>query len=222
MNVFKSKSLRQLIANFRNEYISNGIDEAVLADNPIDQFEIWLHEAVKNKLPEPNLMHLSTATCEGKPSGRIMLLKGFDNSGFVFFSNYESRKGNELTSNPYAAITFLWLALVRQVRIEGKVSQVSAAESDVYFQSRPRTSQISAWISEQSKVLSTRAEFESRFRQADKLFNGKPVERPPHWGGYCLKPSRVEFWQGRAGRMHDRIAYVSNADGSWEIQRLFP
>lgn len=222
MNVFKSKSLRQLIANFRNEYISNGIDEAVLADNPIDQFEVWLHEAIKNKLPEPNLMHLSTATCDGKPSGRIMLLKGFDNSGFVFFSNYESRKGNELTSNPYAAITFLWLALVRQVRIEGKVSQVSAAESDVYFQSRPRTSQISAWISEQSKVLSTRAEFESRFRQADKLFNGKPVERPPHWGGYCLKPSRVEFWQGRAGRMHDRIAYVSNADGSWEMQRLFP
>ena len=151
-----------------------------------------------------------------------MLLKGFDNSGFVFFSNYESRKGNELASNPYAAITFLWLALVRQVRIEGKVSQVSAAESDVYFQSRPRTSQISAWISEQSKVVCDRAEFESRFRQADKLFNGKPVKRPPHWGGYCLKPSRVVFWQGRAGRMHDRIAYVSNTDGAWEVQRLFP
>lgn len=222
MNVFKSKSLRQLIANFRNEYISNGIDEVALADNPIDQFEIWLHEAIKNKLPEPNLMHLSTATCEGKPSGRIMLLKGFDNSGFVFFSNYESRKGNELTRNPYAAITFLWLALVRQVRIEGKVSMISAAESDVYFQSRPRTSQISAWISEQSKVLCNRAEFENRFRQADKLFNGKPVDRPPHWGGYCLKPSRVEFWQGRAGRMHDRIAYIPNADGGWEMQRLFP
>ena len=222
MNIFRNKSLRQLVANFRNEYISQGIDENRLAINPIDQFEIWFQEAVKSKVPEPNAMHLATATTNGKPSGRIMLLKGFDESGFTFFSNYESRKGNELDDNPYASITFLWLELVRQVRIEGTVSRISEAESELYFQSRPHTSQISACVSEQSRYLHNREELEDRFQKTSKFFSGKTVVRPTHWGGYCLKPSCIEFWQGRAGRLHDRIQYNIQNDGFWKKQRLFP
>jgi pyridoxamine 5'-phosphate oxidase len=222
MNIFRNKTLGQLVANFRNEYFSNGINEDELAINPIDQFEYWLQEAVKSKVPEPNAMHLATATHDGKPSGRVILLKGFDHSGFIFFSNYKSRKGHELTDNPHAAMTFLWLELFRQVRIEGIVSKISEAESEAYFQSRPRNSQLGAWASEQSKALRDRQELEDRFRDAEKLFDGKPVLRPPHWGGYCLKPTRIEFWQGRAGRIHDRIEYTLQAEGIWKKQRLFP
>lgn len=222
MNIFRSKSLRQLLANFRNEYISNGMDENRLAVNPIDQFEIWFQEAVKGKVPEPNAMHLATTTSDGKPSGRVMLLKGFDDSGFVFFSNYKSRKGNELNSNPNAAITFLWLELFRQVRIEGSISKISEADSEAYFQSRPRNSQLSAYVSEQSEPLSSRKELEDRFQKANKALSDKPVPRPAHWGGYCLKPNRIEFWQGRASRLHDRIHYSLQADGLWIRERLFP
>lgn len=222
MNIFRNKSLRQLVANFRNEYISHGIDENRLAINPIDQFEIWFQEAVKSKVPEPNALHLATATSDGKPSGRVMLLKGFDESGFTFYSNYESRKGHELGDNPYAAITFLWLELVRQVRIEGTVSRISDVESETYFQTRPRTSQISACISEQSRSLHTREELEDRFKKASNFFSGKPIARPAHWGGYCLKPNCIEFWQGRASRLHDRIQYSLQDNGSWARQRMFP
>ena len=221
MNIFRNKSLRQLVANFRNEYLSNGINEDELV-NPIDQFENWFQEAVKSKVPEPNAMHLATATHDGKPSGRVILLKGFDQSGFVFFSNYQSRKGHELTDNPHAAMTFLWLALFRQVRIEGIVSKISEAESEAYFRSRARNSQLGAWASDQSKTLRNRQELEDRFCDAEKLFDSKPVARPPHWGGYCLKPTRIEFWQGRAGRIHDRIEYTLQAEGFWKKQRLFP
>ncbi len=222
MNIFKNKSLRQLVANFRNEYISHGIDENKLAINPIDQFEIWFQEAVKSKVPEPNAMHLATATINGKPSGRVMLLKGFDESGFIFFSNYESRKGNELDNNPYASITFLWLELARQMRIEGTVSRISVVESETYFQSRPRTSQISACASEQSRYLHSREELEDRFQKARKYYSDKPIARPAHWGGYCLKPTCLEFWQGRASRLHDRIQYSLQDNGSWTRQRMFP
>jgi pyridoxamine 5'-phosphate oxidase len=222
MNILRNKSLRQLVANFRNEYISHGIDENTLASNPIDQFEIWFKEAVKSKVLEPNAMHLATATSDGKPSGRVMLLKGFDESGFTFYSNYESRKGHELKDNPYAAITFLWLELVRQVRIEGTVSRISDMESETYFQSRPRTSQISAYVSEQSRYLNQREELEGRFQQASNSFSGKPITRPAHWGGYCLKPNCIEFWQGRASRLHDRIQYSLQYNGSWKRQRMFP
>jgi pyridoxamine 5'-phosphate oxidase len=222
MNILRNKSLRQLVANFRNEYISHGIDENRLASNPIDQFELWFQEAVKSKVAEPNAMHLATATSDGKPSGRVMLLKGFDESGFTFYSNYESRKGHELEDNPYAAITFLWLELVRQVRIEGTVSRSSDVESETYFQSRPRASQISAYVSEQSRYLNRREELEGRFQQASNSFSGKPIARPVHWGGYCLKPNCIEFWQGRASRLHDRIQYSLQDNGSWTRQRMFP
>ena len=222
MNVFRGKSLRQLVANFRNEYLSRGIDESTFAANPIDQFESWLQEAVKSNVPEPNAMYLATATRDGKPSGRVMLLKGFDDSGFVFFSNYQSRKGHELADNPCAAITFLWLPLFRQVRIEGIVSRISDSESEAYFQSRPRNSQLSAYVSLQSKMLHNRQEMEDHLREAETLFKGKPVERPAHWGGYCLRPTSVEFWQGRAGRVHDRIEYILQAEGFWKKQRLYP
>lgn len=222
MNVFKNKSLRQLVANFRNEYISDGIHEDSLADNPIHQFEQWFKEAVKSKIPEPNAMHVITSTPEGKPSGRIMLLKGFDESGFVFFSNYESRKGEELVNNRWAAITFLWLELIRQVRIEGTVSKVADAESDAYFASRPRGSQIGAWASQQSKPAKDRKEIEDQFKLLERKFEGKEVPRPPHWGGYRLAPTSMEFWQGRASRLHDRIVYKLNTEGSWDKQRLFP
>lgn len=221
MNPFKKKSLRQLVANFRNEYLVHGIDESTLKDNPIDQFEVWFQEAVKSKVPEPNAMHLATATRDGKPSGRVMLLKGFDDSGFVFYTNYESRKGEELASNSQAAITFLWLELFRQVRIEGTVTKVSETESNTYFHSRPRTSQFGALVSRQSKPLSSRKELEAHFAAAEKEYSGKEIPRPEGWGGFCLKPVMVEFWQGRASRLHDRIVYSLQQE-TWIKQRLFP
>lgn len=222
MNIFKNKSLRQLVANFRNEYISNGIDEEVLASNPIHQFEQWLQEAVKSKIAEPNVMHLATSTADGKPSGRAMLLKGFDESGFVFFSNYESRKGKELSNNQWAALTFLWLELVRQVRVEGRVFKVSETESDTYFNSRPRKYQISTWVSCQSNGVQTRKEMDDQYIEIERNFEGRPIPRPPYWGGYRLEPNRVEFWQGRANRFHDRIVYTAEPERGWTKQRLFP
>lgn len=221
-NHFQTKSIRQLVSNFRNEYISNGINEADLKSNPIDQFENWFNEAVNNKLNEPNVMHLSTATADGKPSGRIMLLKGFDERGFIFFTNYDSRKGKELTENSFAAMTFLWLELYKQVRIEGTVQAVSTIESDNYFNSRPRGSQISAWVSSQSKPITDRTELEKKVDEIEKQFQGNPVPRPDHWGGFCLSPVLIEFWQGRANRLHDRIQYKLEKNNSWTKQRLSP
>ncbi len=222
INLFQKKSLRQLVSNFRNEYISNGIDEASLKSNPIDQFEDWFNEAVDNKLIEPNVMHLSTATPDGKPSGRIMLLKGFDERGFTFFTNYNSRKANELAENKFAVMTFLWLGLFKQVRIEGTVEIISTKESDDYFNSRPRGSQIGAWVSAQSKPISDRTELEKKVDEIEKRFEGKAVTRPDNWGGYRLVPVCIEFWQGRASRLHDRIQYKLEEDHSWTKQRLSP
>jgi pyridoxamine 5'-phosphate oxidase len=229
MNFFKSisgqiqgKSLRQLVANFRNEYISNGIHEAELKENPIDQFEIWFNEAVNNKLREPNAMHLATATPDGKPSGRVVLLKGFDERGFIFYTNYSSRKSHEIESNGYAAITFLWLELYKQVRVEGTIHRIPPIEANHYFNSRPRGSQISAWASMQSQPVNNRQELEKRMEDIEHQFNGKPVERPENWGGYCLSPTKVEFWLGRANRLHDRILYELQDDNSWTKQRLSP
>lgn len=216
------KSVRQLVANFRNEYISNGIHEKDMARNPIDQFEKWFVEAVKNNVSEPNAMHLSTATKDGKPSGRIMLLKGFDEKGFVFFTNYESRKGNELRNNGFASLTFLWLELFRQVRIEGTVLPVSFEESANYFSSRPRGSQISAWASSQSNKISSRKDLEEKVREIEIRFTNKPIPCPDYWGGFRLMPVSMEFWQGRASRLHDRIFYQLEQDNTWSIQRLFP
>jgi len=221
LNQFQTKSFRHLVSNFRNEYISKGIQEADLKNNPIDQFEDWFNEAVANKLNEPNVMHLSTVSAEGKPSGRVMLLKGFDERGFIFYTNYDSRKANQLAANSYAAMTFLWLELFKQVRIEGTVQEVTAVESDIYFNSRPRGSQIGAWVSSQSKPLAHREELDTKVAEFEKEFAGKPVPRPDNWGGYCLSPLLMEFWQGRANRLHDRIQYKLERD-VWIRQRLSP
>ena len=219
---FKNKSLRQLVANFRNEYISHGLDEKDIETDPINQFEKWFEDAVKNKVNEPNVMHLSTATPDGIPSGRIMLLKGFDENGFVFFTNYDSRKGGELQINSNASMTFLWLELYRQVRIEGKVHQISSEESDEYFHSRPRGSQIGAVASSQSRILSSRSELEKTAEEIELRFKDKQIPRPDNWGGFCLVPDSIEFWQGRANRLHDRIKYEKKVGKNWTISRLYP
>lgn len=200
MNIFRRKSLRQLVANFRNEYLSHGIDEDTLKSNPIDQFDDWFQEAVQSKLPEPNALHLATVNAAGKPSGRVILLKGYDERGFVFFTNYDSRKGLDLQHNQQAALTFLWLELFRQVRIEGTVSKVSDSESDEYFHSRPRASQLGAWASAQSKPLASRLELDEKFMAVKRQFQGKEISRPANWGGYRVQPESMEFWQGRASR----------------------
>ena len=218
----KNKSVRQLVANFRNEYISGGIDEKEVLKDPVQQFEKWFNEAVNNKIAEPNVMHLSTAGNDGRPSGRVVLLKGFDENGFVFYTNYGSRKGRELQKNKYASLTFLWLELYRQVRIEGKVHPVSSEESDNYFNSRPRGSQIGALASAQSEFLDSREALEKIADELETKYKDKPVPRPDTWGGYCLKPDLIEFWQGRANRLHDRILYTLDKDDKWKIRRLFP
>lgn len=218
----KKKSLRQLVANFRNEYVTNGIDEDKLSSNPIIQFEKWLEEAVTNKVNEPNIMHLATVDKGGIVSCRAVLLKGFDESGFVFYTNYNSRKADDLNENNHAAITFLWMELFRQVRIEGMVHKDSSEESDIYFASRPRDSQIGAIASAQSKILGNRTELENNFKKIEKEFTGMQISRPQNWGGYRLEPTSIEFWQGRAGRLHDRIIYILNENNLWQKQRLYP
>ena len=218
----KNKSLKVIISNFRNEYISDGLNEKDMSDNPFINFENWFNDAVKNNIVEPNIMHLSTADKNGKPSGRVVLLKSFDENGFVFYTNYNSRKGTELKINNYASLTFLWHELYRQVRIEGKVKKVSREESDEYFKSRPRGSQISAAASAQSSILSGREELDEIVEKLETEFKDKEVPRPENWGGYCLIPDQFEFWQGRLNRLHDRILFVQKSDKSWMMQRLFP
>jgi pyridoxamine 5'-phosphate oxidase len=216
------KSIRQYIAVFRNEYISQGINVEDMANNPVDQFEKWLENAVRNKVSFPNAMHLATVGSDGRPSGRIMLLRGFDERGFVFYTNYDSRKGNELKGSNYASMTFFWSELFRQVRIEGNVYQISAGESDNYFQSRPRESQIGALVSKQSKVLESRESLEKNVKEIQQRYRDQPIPRPVNWGGFYLSPTCVEFWQGRAHRLHDRIQYKLEKNNTWSIQRLYP
>jgi len=216
------KSARQLITNFRTEYISRGINVKDIAGNPIDQFERWIADAIKYKVNLPHAMHLATTGTDGRPSGRIMLLRGFDERGFVFFTNHNSRKGNDLKSSNYASMTFFWSELFRQVRIEGDVHQVPDRESDKYFQSRPHESQISAVASDQSKILESRGSLEKKVSELDQRFKGQPIPRPDNWGGFYLSPVRIEFWQGRAHRLHDRIVYILNKNNTWDIQLLYP
>ena len=213
------------IANLRTDYKRETLDEGHVDGDPFRQFARWFDEAVKAEMPEPNAMTLATAGSDLRPSARIVLLKEFDNRGFVFFTNYASHKGRALAVNPQAALLFHWVELERQVRIEGVVGRVDAAESDAYFAERPRASRLGAWASPQSEVVAGRVLLEARFAAAEEEYRnaGDDVPRPPHWGGYRLAPQMLEFWQGRRSRMHDRIRYRRNPDTpAWVIDRLAP
>lgn len=210
------------VADFRKEYTLKGLSETDVHRNPFEQFKIWFDQAVAAELPEPNAMTIATATPDGKPSARMVLLKGYDQRGFVFYTNYESNKAQQLIENPWAAITFWWAELERQVRIEGRVEKLTAAESDDYFNSRPKGSQLGAWVSDQSQVIPSREVLEQRLQQLKQDYENKEVPRPTHWGGFRVIPSEIEFWQGRPSRLHDRLLYNRGKDGDWVIQRLSP
>ena len=209
------------LADLRKDYSLAGLVEKDLARDPFQQFEKWFQEAEAAKIPEPNAMTLATATREGRPSARTMLLKGVDGRGFVFFSNYESRKGRELVANPSATLLLPWLLLERQVVIEGPVKKVPREESETYFHSRPRASQLGAWISQQSSVIAGRSVLEDGMKMIEQKYAGREVPLPPHWGGWRLMPESVEFWQGRRSRLHDRLRYRREKD-EWIIERLAP
>ena len=210
------------LANLRKEYTFQGLSETEAHHNPFEQFKIWFEQAVAAELPEPNAMTIATATPDGKPSSRMVLLKDYDERGFVFYTNYESQKGRQLVENPWGALVFLWVQLERQVRIEGRVEKVSEAESDTYFHSRPIESQLGAWASHQSQAIESREVLERRFHQLKEEYQNKEIPRPPHWGGFRVIPTEIEFWQGRPSRLHDRLLYRRGDDGSWQIQRLSP
>jgi pyridoxamine 5'-phosphate oxidase len=198
-----------------------GLDEKSIDPDPIKQFQAWLNDAIAAKLPLPEAMTLATATPDGKPSARMILLKQVDADGFVFFTNYRSAKAEQLDANPYAAMVFYWAVLDRQVRVEGSVVRISAQESRDYFKTRPRESQIGAWASAQSTVIPGRDVLEQRAKELEALYCDREVDCPEHWGGYRLKPERIEFWKSRVGRLHDRILYQRSGDG-WTITRLAP
>ena len=189
--------------------------------NPIEQFQKWYEEAWTAEIPEADAMTLATATIDGQPSARVVLLKSFDERGFVFYTNYQSRKGRELAENPRACLVAYWMSVKRQVRIEGAVEKISPEESESYFRTRPLGSKIGAWTSQQSDVVENREILERRFAELAKRY-GEDVPRPPHWGGYRLRPTEIEFWQGRENRLHDRLRYRLHEDGSWLIERLGP
>jgi len=206
----------------RYEHIGKGLRRSDLNPNPIKQFANWFTTAIETGIGDVNAMSLATAGQDAKPSVRIVLLKSFDEDGFVFFTNYESEKGKQLEANPYAALGFYWIELDRQIRISGKVDKTSRKESQTYFRSRPVGSQLSAWASRQSAVLDGRRVLDARMEEMNERFADKRVPLPPHWGGYRLKPDNMEFWQGRSNRLHDRFRYTRQSDGSWLIERLAP
>ncbi len=209
------------LAALRRSYTRAGLSETDAADDPIAFFERWLGDAVEAGVSEPNAMTLATVGADGQPAARIVLLKGVDERGFVFYTNYESRKARDLAAHPRAALAFWWEPLERQVRVEGTVARVSQAESDAYFARRPRGSRLGAWASDQSRPVPDRAALEQRLAALEEEHPGDDVPRPPHWGGFRLAPTRVEFWQGRPNRLHDRLAYTRTAEG-WEGVRLAP
>jgi pyridoxamine 5'-phosphate oxidase len=209
------------LSDLRREYAAGGLDESDLETEPVAMFRRWMHDAVAAGLHEPNAMVLSTVSAEGAPASRIVLLKGIDERGFVFFTNYESRKADDLDARPRCALLFPWHPLERQVRVEGTAARLSEHENDVYFGSRPRASQLGAWASPQSEVIPDRSVLEARYEEAAERFGEGDVPRPENWGGFCVVPERVEFWQGRLGRLHDRLRYRRTPSG-WAVERLAP
>lgn len=209
------------ISDLRKDYRQQSLSETEVDPNPLQQFQTWFKQAIEAEILEPNAMTLATLSREGKPAARIVLLKEVDDRGFTFFTNYKSRKGEELAHSPWAALVFWWAELERQVRIEGSVSQVSAADSDRYFSSRPWGSRLGAWASEQSKVIAGREVLEQNLRALEQEYRDQEVPRPPHWGGYRLSPTLIEFWQGRPNRLHDRLCYRLQSD-QWKLERLSP
>lgn len=210
------------LADLRREYASRSLIEQDADADPIRQFQVWFDEALKSQLTDANAMTLATASDSGEPAARIVLLKDADESGFVFYTNYDSAKGRDLAANPRACLLFFWPELERQVRITGSVAKTTTDESDAYFHSRPVGSQISAAISKQSHAVTDRAELEARYAAALENYQGAIVPLPPHWGGYRVAPETIEFWQGRKSRLHDRLVYTRQANGSWTRARLEP
>ncbi|MGN6640811.1 MAG: pyridoxamine 5'-phosphate oxidase [Mucilaginibacter sp.] len=210
------------IQNIRNEYHAALLSEKDSDDNPIKQFDKWFSEALKSQQHEPTAMTLATATSDGRPSARIVLMKGFNNEGFSFYTNYLSRKGKEIAKNPLGALTFFWDTLERQVRIEGTIEKLSKEESEKYFHSRPKGSQVGAVASPQSQEIDSRAGLEKKWEELDAQYANKEVPKPAHWGGYILKPRMIEFWQGRPSRLHDRILYKKIDNKNWKKVRLAP
>jgi pyridoxamine 5'-phosphate oxidase len=210
------------IQGHRKEYGQSRLIEEEADPDPIAQFKSWYAAAAHSSVFDPNVMALATATVEGRPSVRMVLLRGFDSRGFQFFTNYDSRKARELDANPCAAVVFFWNEAERQVRIEGRAERVTAGESDAYFTSRPRGARIGAWASPQSEVVSTRELLESQFSSYETQFEEENIPRPPNWGGYRLVPTALEFWQGRPNRLHDRLLYTRLGPASWRIERLAP
>jgi pyridoxamine 5'-phosphate oxidase len=210
------------VAHLRRDYARARLDEADVSHDPMVEFARWFAEAQEAQVLEPNAMTLATAGADGVPAARIVLLKGFDERGFVFFTDYRSRKGEELAANPRAALVFYWGELERQVRIAGPVARTTAEESEIYFRSRPLGSRLGAWVSHQSRVIPSRAVLEDDLREVEARFSGDDVPLPPHWGGYRVSPAVVEFWQGRPSRLHDRIRYRRLPSGRWAVERLSP
>jgi len=210
------------MSEIRERVISDELDEKSIDPNPIKQFQKWFDDAIADGLRLPEAMTLATATSDGKPSARVVLLKQADQRGFVFYTNYRSQKAGQLDANAHAALVFYWPQHDRQVRVEGTVTRTSTAESDSYFQTRPRDSQIGALVSPQSEVISGRDVLEERTRELEETHRNKLVDRPSHWGGYVVAPQRIEFWKARPSRLHDRLVYELQSDGTWRISRLAP
>jgi pyridoxamine 5'-phosphate oxidase len=210
------------IADIRKEYILHNLNEADVAENAMEQFSRWWQDALKSEIVEVNAMTLATASADGLPAARIVLLKGFRNEGFQFYTNYDSFKGRQLLENPRACLVFFWKEIERQVRITGLVEKLSQQESDAYFKSRPAGSRIGAWASPQSEVIESSDWLLKRANQFEKNFEETGIPRPPHWGGYLVRPVTIEFWQGRPNRLHDRLLYSLQENGNWMIERLAP
>lgn len=209
------------IKSLRIEYAKEILDEKKIKKNPFSQFDLWMNEALDAKIHEPHAMNISTVDKNGKPSSRIVLLRDFGKDGFVFYTNYNSKKGKDIMQNAFGAINFFWPELERQIRIQGKLKKVPSRQSDIYFASRPYENRLGAWASNQSEVLKDRKELEKRFEELKFKFKDKDIPRPNHWGGYILKPKEIEFWQGRPSRIHDRIRYKL-IEKKWKIERLSP